>query len=113
MRVIICGADQIGSSIAAYLSKEDNDVTVVDNNSDYLSQISNSLDVNTVVGHPSDPSTLKNAGANECDLIIAVTEEDEINMVACQVGHSLFGVPKKIARIRNQNYLDPAWSKLV
>ena len=92
--------------------KEDNDVTVVDNNSDYLSQISNSLDVNTVVGHPSDPSTLKNAGANECDLIIAVTEEDEINMVACQVGHSLFGVPKKIARIRNQNYLDPAWSNL-
>ncbi|MCK5384693.1 MAG: Trk system potassium transporter TrkA, partial [Alphaproteobacteria bacterium] len=112
MRVIICGANQIGSSIAAYLSKEDNDVTVVDTNGDCLSQISNSLDVNTVVGFPSDPNTLKNAGANECDLIIAVTNKDEINMVACQVGHSLFGVPKKIARVRNQNYLDPVWSNL-
>ena len=112
MRVIICGANQIGSSIAAYLSKEDNDVTVIDTNGDCLSQISNSLDVNTVVGFPSDPNTLKNAGANECDLIIAVTNKDEINMVACQVGHSLFGVPKKIARVRNQNYLDPVWSNL-
>jgi len=112
MRVIICGADQIGSSIASYLSKEDNDVTVVDTNSDQLSQISNLLDVNTVIGFPSDPNTLKNAGANECDLIIAVTDVDETNMVACQVGHSLFGIPKKIARIRNQSYLDPAWSNL-
>ena len=112
MRVIICGADQVGSSIAAYLSKEDNDITVVDVASDQLSHINNSLDVNTVSGHPSDPDTLNNAGANECDLIIAVTEHDEINMVACQIGHSLFGIPKKIARIRKQSYLDPSWSNL-
>lgn len=113
MRVIICGAaDQISSNLASYLSKEDNDVTVVDTDSDALSQISNSMDVNTVLGHSSDPNTLSNAGANECDLLIAVTNQDEVNMVACQIGHSLFGIPKKIARIRNQNYLDPAWSNL-
>ncbi len=112
MRVIICGANQIGSSIASYLSKENNDVTVIDTDIDLLSQVSNTHDVNTVFGSPSDPNTLKNAGAKECDLIIAVTEIDETNMVACQVGHSLFGVPKKIARVRNQNYLDPAWSNL-
>ncbi|MGN7438415.1 MAG: Trk system potassium transporter TrkA [Alcanivorax sp.] len=112
MRVIICGADQVGASIAAYLSKEDNDITVVDLPSDDLTRINNSLDVNTVAGPPSDPNTLSNAGANECDLIIAVTEHDEINMVACQIGHSLFGIPKKIARIRKQSYLDPSWSNL-
>jgi len=112
MRVIICGADQVGASIAAYLSKEDNDITVVDVASDDLARINNSLDVNTVSGPPSDPNTLNNAGANECDLIIAVTEHDEINMVACQIGHSLFGIPKKIARIRKQSYLDPSWSNL-
>ncbi len=112
MRVIICGADQVGYSIAAYLSKESNDVTVVDANPAVLSQISNTIDVNTVVGHVSDPNTLSAAGANESDMIIAVTENDETNMVACQVAHSLFGVPKKIARIRRQNYLDPSWSNL-
>ena len=112
MRAIICGSDQIGSNIAAYLSKENHDITVVDTNNDNLMQINNALDVNTIVGFPSDPDTLKRAGADECDLIIAVTDKDEINMVACQISHSLFGVPKKIARIRNQNYLDPAWSNL-
>lgn len=112
MRVIICGADQVGSSIAAYLSRENNDVTVIDVASENLTRINNSLDVNTISGHPSNPDTLNNAGANECDLIIAVTENDEINMVACQIGHSLFGIPKKIARIRNQSYLDPSWSNL-
>ncbi len=112
MRVIICGANQVGASIAAYLSKEENDVTVVDHASEQLARVNNSLDVNTVAGHPSDPNTLNNAGANECDLIIAVTERDEINMVACQIGHSLFSIPKKIARIRKQSYLDPSWSNL-
>ncbi|PCJ97269.1 MAG: Trk system potassium transporter TrkA [Zetaproteobacteria bacterium] len=112
MRVIICGADLVGSSIAAYLSKEDNDVTVIDPKSDLLSQIHYIMDVNTVTGHASDPDILNAAGANDCDLIIAVTENDEINMIACQIGHSLFGIPKKIARIRRQAYLDPSWSNL-
>ncbi len=112
MRVIIAGANLVGSSIALYLSKEDNDVTVVDVQSDELSYINNSMDVNTITGYPSDPDILNAAGAKECDMIIAVTESDETNMVACQIGHSLFGIPKKIARIRRQTYLDPSWSNL-
>lgn len=112
MRVIICGADLVGSSIAAYLSKEDNDVTVIDPEGYRLEQIHNIMDVNTVTGHASDPDILNAAGANECDLIVAVTENDEINMIACQIGHSLFGIPKKIACIRRQAYLDPSWSNL-
>lgn len=112
MRVIICGADQVGYSIASYLSKEDNDVTVIDSDSKILDQIHNAMDVNTVIGHPSDPDILSAAGANESDMIIAVTNNDETNMIACQIGHSLFGVPKKIARIRRQSYLDPSWSNL-
>lgn len=112
MKAVICGANQIGSSIAAYLSKENNDITIIDANSDALSQIANSMDVNTVDGFPSDPNTLKNAGADDCDLIIAVTGEDEVNMVACQIAHSLFGIPKKAACIRNQSYLSPTWANL-
>ncbi len=112
MRIIICGAGIVGASIAAYLSKEDNDVTVIDEQSVLLAQIHNSMDVNTISGHASDPDILNAAGANDCDLIIAVTENDEVNMTACQIGHSLFGIPKKIARIRRQSYLDPAWSNL-
>jgi len=112
MRVIICGADQVGGSIAAYLSKEDNDVTVIDRDAQVLSHISDTMDVKTITGHPSDPDTLNAAGANESDMIIAVTDSDETNMVACQIGHSLFGIPKKIARIRRQTYLDPSWSNL-
>ncbi|MBI1301196.1 MAG: Trk system potassium transporter TrkA [Alphaproteobacteria bacterium] len=112
MRVIICGGDLVGSSIASYLSKENNDVTVIDSDAAVLAQINNVMDVNTITGHPSDPEVLNAAGANESDLIIAVTENDEVNMVACQVGHSLFGIPKKIARIRRQQYLAPSWSNL-
>ncbi len=112
MRVLICGADQVGSSIAAFLSKEDNDVTVIDSNAQVLIQMQNTMDIKTILGHPSDPDTLSNAGANDCDLIIAVSDNDEVNMVACQVGHSLFGIPKKIARVRRQSYLDPSWSNL-
>ncbi len=112
MRVIICGADQVGYSIAAYLSKEDNDITVIDSNAEILTQIHNGMDVNTIHGYPSDPDVLNAAGAKECDMIIAVADNDEMNMVACQIGHSLFGIPKKIARIRRQSYLDPAWSNL-
>ncbi len=112
MRVIISGADIVGSSIAAYLSKEDNDVTVIDENSNVLANINNIMDVNTITGHPSNPDILNAAGAKESDMIIAVTEDDETNMIACQIGHSLFGIPKKIARIRKQAYLDPSWSNL-
>lgn len=112
MKVIICGAGQVGYHIAAYLSREDNDVTLIDTNPALVAQMNDELDVNGIVGHASSPDILAAAGANDADLIIAVTMLDEVNMVACQVAHSLFGVPKKIARIREQSYLDPAWSNL-
>ena len=112
MRVIICGAGQVGYNIAAYLAKEENDVTVVDLRQDLIARIHDELDVNAILGHASRPDILKAAGANDADMIVAVTQSDEINMVACQIGHSLFGIPKKIARVREQSYLQPEWSNL-
>lgn len=112
MRVIICGAGQVGYSIASYLAREENDVTVIDYDPQLVSQVNEELDVNGIVGHASNPDVLNRAGANGSDMIIAVTLSDEVNMVACQIGHSLFGIPKKIARIREQAYLAPAWSNL-
>ena len=112
MRVIICGAGQVGYSIAAYLAKEENDVTVIDSDVQTIAQINDNLDANGIVGHASNPDVLSAAGANDADMLIAVTRSDEVNMVACQIGHSLFGIPKKIARIREQAYMQPAWSNL-
>lgn len=112
MRVIICGVGQVGRSIAAYLAKEDNDVTIIDEAQNLVGQITDDMDVNAIAGFPSNPDVLSSAGAKDADMIIAVTNSDEVNMVACQVGHSLFGIPKKIARIRAQGYRDPAWSNL-
>ena len=112
MRVIICGAGRVGYNIAEYLAKEENDVTVVDLHRDLISRINEELDVNALLGHASNPDILKAAGANDADMIVAVTQSDEVNMVACQIGHSLFGIPKKIARVREQAYLQPEWSNL-
>lgn len=112
MRVIICGAGQVGYNIAAYLAREDNDITLIDSDNYQIARINDELDVNAIVGQASHPDVLDAAGAEEADLIIAVTHQDEVNMVACQVAHSLFGVPKKIARIREAAYMHPAWSNL-
>lgn len=112
MRVIICGAGQVGYNIASYLAREENDVTVVDNQPALIARVNNDLDVNGIVGHASNPDVLSAAGAKGADMIIAVTQGDEVNMVACQIGHSLFGIPKKIARIREQAYRAPEWSNL-
>ena len=112
MRVIICGAGQVGYNIAAYLSKEENEVTVVDTDPQLIAHINENLDVKGVQGHASNPDVLNGAGANDADMIIAVTHSDEVNMVACQIGHSLYGIPKKIARIRAQSYLKPEWANL-
>ncbi|MGB0719326.1 MAG: Trk system potassium transporter TrkA [Bdellovibrionales bacterium] len=112
MRAIICGAGQVGYNIASYLAREENDVTIVDKDPVLIGRVNDNLDVNGIVGHASNPDVLSQAGAKDADLIIAVTQSDEINMVACQIGHSLFGVPKKIARIREQAYLAPEWSNL-
>ena len=112
MKVIICGAGQVGSGIARQLSGEHNDVTVIDNSPELIQQMADALDVRTVVGHASHPDVLDRAGAREADMIIAVTFADEVNMVACQVAHSIFDVPTKIARIRAQSYLRPLWQDL-
>ncbi len=112
MRTIICGAGQVGYNIASYLAKEHNDVTVIDLKSDLIAKINDELDVNGIVGHGSNPDILRLAGAEDADMIVAVTHYDEVNMVACQVAHSLFNIPKKIARVRQLNYLDPAWANL-
>jgi trk system potassium uptake protein TrkA len=112
MKVIVCGAGQVGFNIARYLSAENNDVTVIDSRPDLIRKISDTLDVQYVQGFASHPAVLEQAGAADADMIIAVTHADEVNMVACQVAHSLFNVPTKIARVRNQNYLQPIWSNL-
>ena len=112
MKVIICGAGQVGANIARYLALENNDITVVDQSPELISRLTDSLDVQGVIGHASHPDILEKAGAEDADMVIAVTYADEINMVACQVAHSLFNVPTKIARVRNQSYLDPLWAPL-
>lgn len=112
MRILICGAGQVGYGIAERLSAEDNDVTVIDNSAELVQNIQDKLDVRGYVGHGSHPDVLARAGADTADMIIAVTLYDEVNMVACQVAHSLFNVPTKIARIRSQNYREGQYSNL-
>lgn len=112
MKVLVCGAGQVGSSIARHLAGEGNDVTVIDNRADVVRKMADTLEVTTIIGNAAHPDILNRAGARDADMLIAVTHFDEVNMVACQVAHSLFEVPEKIARIRAQTYLDPAWADL-
>jgi trk system potassium uptake protein len=112
MRVIICGAGRVGYGIAERLSAEDNDVSVIDISPDLVRAIRDTLDVRGIVGHGSHPDVLRAAGAEQADMIIAVTLADEVNMIACQVAHSMFKIPTKIARIRSQSYLSGSAKKL-
>jgi len=112
MKVIVCGAGQVGFHIAQHLSRENNDVTVIDQSPALIRRISDTLDVQALIGHASRPDVLERAGAQDADMIIAVTAADEVNMVSCQVAHSLFDVPTKIARVRHQAYLQPMWANL-
>lgn len=112
MKVIVCGAGQVGSNIARYLASEGNNVTVIDQSAELIQKIGDTLDVQAMVGFASHPNILEAAGAADADMIIAVTLADEVNMVACQVAHSLFNVPTKIARVRHQSYLQPIWADL-
>ncbi len=112
MKVIICGAGQVGWQIARHLSGERNDVTIVDNNPDLVRRASDTLDVQGVTGFASYPGVLERAGARDADMVIAATHSDEVNMVTCQVAHSVFGVPRKIARLRSQAYLGATYSDL-
>ena len=112
MKVIVCGAGQVGLNIARHLAMENNDVTVIDQSADLIRTIRDTIDATGIIGQASQPDVLMKAGVESADMIIAVTYADEVNMVACQVAHSLFDVPMKIARIRQQSYLDPRWATL-
>ncbi len=112
MKVIICGAGQVGWQIARHLSGERNDVTVVDSDPDLVRRATDTLDVQGVAGFASYPDVLDRAGARDADMVIAATYSDEVNMVTCQVAHSVFGVSRKIARLRSQAYLTAIYSDL-
>lgn len=106
MKIIILGAGQVGSSLAEHLADEQNDITIVDIDNDRVRELQDRLDIGTVTGQASHPDVLQRAGAEDADLVIAVTNSDEINMVACQVAYSLFRTPTKISRIRSLPYLE-------
>jgi trk system potassium uptake protein TrkA len=112
MKVVICGAGQVGFHLARYLSGDGNDITVIDTSQDVIQHVTNTLDVQGIHGSAAHPETLAMAGAQDAEMLIAVTQQDEINMVACQVAYSLFDTPTKIARIRDQRFLSPRWSTL-
>ena len=105
MNIIILGAGQVGSSVAENLASEANDITLIDKDSLLLKELSDRLDIQTMVGHASHPDVLERAGLADADMLVAVTNSDETNMVACQIAHSLFRTPTKIARVRAQQYL--------
>lgn len=105
MKIIILGAGQVGASVASNLSSEANDITVVDENPAVLQELQDRLDIRTVVGQASHPEVLAHAGADDADMILAVTSSDETNMIACQVAYTLFHTPTKIARVRSVEYL--------
>jgi trk system potassium uptake protein TrkA len=112
MNIIICGAGRVGYTIAKILSEQSHSITVIDQSSEDIQKIDESLDVKSIVGKATYPSILEKANASEADMIIAVTRNDEINMLICQISFSIFNVPKKIARIRSQDYLNPKFTKV-
>jgi trk system potassium uptake protein TrkA len=112
MNIIICGAGRVGFTIAKLLSEQGHSITVIDPSSDDIQKIDDTLDVKSIVGKASYPTILEKANASEADMIIAVTRNDEINMLICQIAFSIFNVPKKIARIRSQDYLNPKFTKV-
>jgi trk system potassium uptake protein TrkA len=112
MKVIICGTGQVGWQIARHLAGEKNDVTVIDSNADLVRRATDTLDVQGITGFASYPDVLEKAGARDADMIIAATHSDEVNMVTCQVAHSVFAIPRKIARLRAQSYLDAIYSDI-
>ena len=112
MNIIICGAGRVGFTIAKLLTEQNHSVTVIDQSSEDIQKINDALDVKAIVGKATSPMILENANSKDADMIIAVTRNDEINMMICQIAYSLFKIPKKIARIRAQDYLNPKFSKL-
>jgi trk system potassium uptake protein TrkA len=105
MKIIILGAGQVGASLAENLASEANDITIIDTDISRLRELQDRLDIRTVEGKASHPSVLEQSGAQDADMLIAVTNSDEVNMIACQIGQTLFNVPTKIARVREHDYL--------
>ena len=112
MNIIICGAGRVGFTIAKILSEQGHSITIIDQSSEDIQKIDESLDVKSIVGKATYPSILEKANATDSDMIIAVTRNDEINMLICQIAFSIFNVQKKIARIRSQDYLNPKFTKV-
>jgi len=112
MNIIICGAGRVGFAIAKILSEQGHSITVIDQSSEDIQKIDDTLDVKSIVGKATYPSILEKADASDADMIIAVTRNDEINMLICQIAFSIFNVQKKIARIRSQDYLNPKFTKV-
>mgnify|MGYP001275225935 FL=1 len=112
MNIIICGAGRVGFTIAKLLSEQGHSITVIDQSSEDIQKINDSLDVKAIVGKATYPSILEKANATETDMIIAVTRNDEINMLICQIAFSIFKISKKIARIRSQDYLNPRFTRV-
>ena len=112
MNIIICGAGRVGFTIAKILSEQGHSITVIDQSSEDIQKIDDTLDVKSIVGKATYPSILEKANASDADMIIAVTRNDEINMLICQIAFSIFNVSKKIARIRSQDYLNPKFTKV-
>ena len=112
MNIIICGAGRVGFSISKQLSAQGHSITAIDQSSEFIQKLNETQDVKGVVGRATFPSVLEKAGASDADMIIAVTQNDETNMVICQVAHSIFNINKKIARIRSQEFLGAKWGKL-
>ena len=105
MKIIILGAGRVGSTVAESLAGEANDITIVDVDPERLGLLQDRLDLRTVAGNASHPEILKQAGAQDADMILAVTQNDETNLVACKLASIIFNVPTKIARIRAADYL--------
>lgn len=104
MKIIVCGAGQVGMTIARQLASEGVAITIIDTDAELIRRADESHDIRGVVGHASYPDTLREAGALDADMLIAVTRSDEVNMVACQVAYSLFKVKRRIARLRHVGY---------
>lgn len=106
MKIVILGAGQVGGTLAESLATEKMDITLVDDSSHRLQALKDKLDIATVEGHAAHPKTLEHAGLQDADMLVAVTGSDEINMVACQIAHTLYHTPTKICRIRSSNYVN-------
>ncbi|HQU89560.1 MAG TPA: NAD-binding protein, partial [Denitromonas sp.] len=106
MKIILLGAGQVGASVAENLVSEANDITMVDTDADHLATLRDRLDLRTVCGNAASPSVLKEAGADDADLLIAVTQSDQTNLCACRIARTLFNLPTRIARLRSSDFVD-------